>query len=456
MKINLPNDVSRIINTLADAGFEAYAVGGCVRDSIMGRRPADWDITTSALPQDVKRLFRRTVDTGIQHGTVTVMFKARGYEVTTFRIDGNYSDGRHPDQVTFASDLEEDLKRRDFTINAMAYNETEGLIDIFGGKRDLEKGVVRAVGDARERFKEDALRIMRAFRFAAQLRFEIDSETLNAAAELKDNLKLVSAERIRIELVKLITSPEPGFLESMYEAGITAIFLSEFDRAMECIQNNPHHCFNVGKHTIEAMKAFEAKDGCTDREFELVRTALLFHDFGKCECKTTDENGTDHFHGHSKASREIAINIMKRLKFDNDSIKTVSELVLYHDIKPELRPSSVRKAINKTGQDNFRLLFFVQKADIMGQSDHRREEKLEYLEELEKIYEQILRDRNPVTIKDLAINGNDLKEIGVKPGPEMGIILRRLMDIVLEDPSCNTKQELRKKLISLNLTEEQE
>ena len=454
MTIALPGDVSRIINTLTDAGYEAYAVGGCVRDSLLGRVPADWDITTSALPRDVKRLFRRTVDTGIQHGTVTVMFKMKGYEVTTYRIDGHYSDGRHPDSVTFAASLEEDLKRRDFTINAMAYNSAVGLVDIFGGKDDLEAGIVRAVGVAEERFNEDALRIMRAFRFAAQLGFVIDDETRKAASKLAENLRMVSAERIRIELTKLADSPHPELIGEMYRAGITKYFLPELDEAMECAQNNIHHCFTVGEHILEAMKSFEKPAGLTDREFEYIRLALLFHDLGKSRCKITGDDGVDHFHGHAKISEAMSREIMKRLKFDNETIKTVSALVLYHDARPEPAPAYVRRAMNKMGTDIFRLFLCVQKADIMGQSDYKREEKLSYLEELGRVYEQVVETGDPINVSELAINGSDLMEMGVRPGPLMGEILKKLLDLVLEDPSCNTKQALREKVRELNLTEE--
>ncbi|MBQ9504582.1 MAG: CCA tRNA nucleotidyltransferase [Lachnospiraceae bacterium] len=453
MTITLPKDVSRIIKTLTDAGYEAYAVGGCVRDSILGRAPADWDITTSALPQDVKRLFRRTVDTGIQHGTVTVMFKMKGYEVTTYRIDGNYSDGRHPDSVTFASNLEEDLRRRDFTINAMAYNEGDGLVDIFGGVADLEGKIIRAVGKAEERFDEDALRIMRAFRFAAQLGFEIDRDTRIAAQKLAENLNKVSAERIRIELTKLAVSAHPELLGDMYRAGITRYFMPEFDAAMECTQNNIHHRFNVGEHSLEAMRSFTKTEALTDKEFEYIRLALLLHDLGKCECKTTDADGVDHFHGHSRVSEEISRSILKRLKYDNETLKTVSALVLYHDIKPEPESASVRRAMNKMGADIFRLLFCVQKADKMGQSDYQRQEKLDRLARLHKVYERVVEAGDPITVGDLAIKGNDLKELGVAPGPLMGEILRKLLEQVLEDPSCNTKQALKEKIKELNLIE---
>ena len=241
IEITLPEQVTFIIDTLNQAGFEAYAVGGCVRDSIMGRVPDDWDITTSADPQQVKKLFRRTIDTGIQHGTVTVMLQGTGYEVTTYRIDGEYEDNRHPKEVVFTKSLEEDLKRRDFTVNAMAYHPKEGLVDLFDGIGDMERRCIRCVGRAEERFSEDALRIMRGVRFSARFGYTIEEETKQAITKLAENLKHVSAERIRVELVKLLVSPHPDYLRDAYELGITKIILPEFDVCMETPQNNPHH-----------------------------------------------------------------------------------------------------------------------------------------------------------------------------------------------------------------------
>ena len=251
MVIELPEKVKYVIDTLMDAGYEAYAVGGCIRDSILGRKPEDWDITTSANPMQVKNLFRRTIDTGIQHGTVTVMLEKEGFEVTTYRIDGEYEDGRHPKEVVFTSNLIEDLKRRDFTINAMAYNEKDGLVDAFCGIEDLEKKVIRCVGNPEERFQEDALRMMRAVRFAAQLGFSIEKNTKRAIVELAGNLAKVSAERIQVELVKLLVSNHPEEFMTAYETGLTKVFLPEFDAMIKTPQNNKHHCYNVGEHTIE-------------------------------------------------------------------------------------------------------------------------------------------------------------------------------------------------------------
>ena len=269
MVIQLPEKVKYMIDTLMEAGYEAYAVGGCIRDSILGRKPEDWDITTSARPMQVKQLFKRTIDTGIQHGTVTVMISGEGFEVTTYRIDGEYEDGRHPREVEFTASLLEDLRRRDFTINAMAYNEKEGLVDAFSGRKDLEKKLIRCVGNPKERFEEDALRMMRAVRFAAQLGFSIEKGTRDAITELAGNLAKVSAERIQVELVKLLVSNHPGEFMTAYETGLTQVFLPEFDAMIDTPQNNKHHCYNVGKHTIEAVK--------NSPQDKIIRLTMLLH-----------------------------------------------------------------------------------------------------------------------------------------------------------------------------------
>ena len=312
MKIELPRKVVLIIKNLQRHGYDAYAVGGCVRDSILNRKPEDWDITTSAKPEQVKRIFRRTVDTGIEHGTVTVLIGKDGFEVTTYRVDGLYEDGRHPKEVTFTSRLEEDLKRRDFTINAMAYNDDERLVDAFGGMRDLNYHLIRCVGDPKERFSEDALRILRAVRFSAQLAFPIEPETAEAIKSLAPNLEKISAERIQTELVKLVTSPHPDDLRIAYETGITKVILPEFDICMTTNQNHPHHCYTVGEHILHSM--------CEIRPDKVLRLAMLFHDIGKPDAITTDEHGINHFHGHPEISAAYAQKIMRRLKLDNKSI----------------------------------------------------------------------------------------------------------------------------------------
>ncbi len=432
--IKLPEDVAKIIRILEEAGYEAYAVGGCVRDSILGREPNDWDITTSALPQQVKELFPHTIDTGLQHGTVTVMMHHVGYEVTTYRIDGEYEDSRHPKSVTFTRDLVEDLKRRDFTINAMAYNEKDGIVDAFGGIQDLEKGIVRAVGDPKERFTEDALRMMRAVRFAAQLGYSIEENTKAAIREMADTLKKISAERIQVELVKLVVSDHPEHMRLLYETGITKMILPQFDRIMETEQCNPHHCYSVGEHTIKAMESVRAD--------KVLRLTMLFHDMGKPDTKTTDKNGIDHFYGHADLSRKYAEKTLKALKFDNDTLRTVSKLTYWHDYKINTDKKGVRRALNKIGEKLFLLLLEVKYADTMAQSAYKREEKLEELSKLKEIYAQIKEDGECFCLKDLAVTGQDLITLGMKPGPQVGEMLAKLLETVIEHPEKNKKETL--------------
>ncbi len=442
INIILPEQVGFIINTLNEAGFEAYAVGGCVRDSIMGRMPDDWDITTSADPQQVKKLFRRTIDTGIQHGTVTVMLQRTGYEVTTYRIDGEYEDNRHPKEVIFTKSLEEDLKRRDFTVNAMAYHPSEGLIDLFDGIGDMERKLIRCVGNAQERFSEDALRVMRGVRFSAQFGYEIEEETKEAVRRLAGNLRNVSAERIRVELVKLLVSPHPDYLRRAYELGITEIFLPEFDVCMETMQNNPHHCYNVGEHTLQAMKAVRAD--------KVLRLAMLLHDIGKPLTKTTDKTGKDHFKKHAKESTRLAEDILRRLKFDNDTIKKVCRLVEFHDwsidLEEHVKISVVRRLIAGIGEDAFPDMFEVNRADLLAQSGYLREEKLAKQERLEAMYREMTEKKDCLSLKDLAVSGKDLLEQGLKPGRELGEILQRMLTDVLENPAHNKKKYLLENL----------
>lgn len=434
MLIHLPEDVKAILHTLQEAGYEAYAVGGCIRDSLLGRRPDDWDITTSAKPQETKALFGKTIDTGIQHGTVTVMRHGRGYEVTTYRVDGEYEDGRHPKEVTFTASLKEDLRRRDFTVNAMAYNEEDGLVDLFGGRQDLEQKIIRCVGEANERFEEDALRIMRAVRFSAQLGFSIEERTKEAIRGHAERLRQVSAERIQVELTKLVISPNPDFLRIAWETGITAVVLPEFDRLMEQPQNNPHHCFSVGEHTLHAMQAVRP-DKC-------LRLAMLLHDVAKPLCLTTDAEGIDHFHGHAQKGERMAAQILKRLRYDNHTTELVSRLVKWHDVAIAPEKKAVRRAASRMGKELFPLILEVKAADLAAQSDYQRTEKREWLERLRGLYEEIEREGNCLTIKDLAVNGRDLIQAGITPGPQLGLALQQLLEIVLEDPEKNTREYL--------------
>ncbi|MCC8141477.1 MAG: HD domain-containing protein [Lachnospiraceae bacterium] len=443
MRIELPDKVSYLISELNKAGFDAYAVGGCVRDAILGRTPEDWDVTTPATPKQVKNVFRGpgifTVDTGIEHGTVTVMMDGEGFEVTTYRLDGHYDDARHPSEVTYTDVLTEDLKRRDFTINAMAYNEDAGLVDAFDGLDDLNRGVIRCVGNPEERFGEDALRMMRAVRFAAQLGFAIDADTRAAIPKLADNLSLISAERIRTELVKLLISPHPDAMREVWETGMADVFLPEFSRLMETEQNNPHHCGTVGEHTIRSLMEVDPDP--------VLRLTMLFHDIAKPYCVKKGEDGFDHFHGHPRLGAEMTREIMRRLKFDNDTIARVCALVAAHDDRPyPPTKQAVRRSIYRNGVEQYPALFAVKRADILAQSDYLQKEKLEYMDEYEAVYDQIMEAHDCLSRKDLAVTGSDLIEAGIKPGKEMGQILSRMLEDVIDEPSLNEKQILLARL----------
>ncbi len=434
MTIKMPENAKIILDTIHSAGFEAYIVGGCVRDALLGKEPSDWDITTNARPSEIKGLFRRTIDTGIEHGTVTVMMGKEPYEITTYRIDGLYEDARHPSQVTFTSDLTEDMRRRDFTINAMAYNDEEGLIDRFGGMQDLEDHIIRCVGDAKERFTEDALRMMRAVRFSAQLDYEIEESTKQAVKELVENLRKISAERIQTELVKLLLSDHPERLKTAYELGITGVILPEFDKCMDTWQENIHHQFNVGDHTIVSLQNIKA-----DR---ILRLTMLLHDLGKPGTMTIDEDGTTHFYGHEEVSRQIALDVFRRLKFDRDTMDRVCNLVLYHDLRFPAEAKSIRRAIRQIGEKDFSLLFDIRYADTMAQSEYMRQEKLDLIKDSRKVYEEILKSNDCVSLKNLAVNGRDLIALGIEPGKKLGSILKKMLDDVVDEPSHNTREYL--------------
>lgn len=434
MKIELPGKVIMIINNLQLHGYEAFAVGGCVRDSILCRKPEDWDITTSAKPEEIKRLFRRTVDTGIEHGTVTVLIGKEGFEVTTYRVDGAYEDSRHPVGVTFTTNLEEDLKRRDFTINAMAYNDEVRLVDAFGGMQDLNHHLIRCVGDPMERFSEDALRILRAVRFSAQLAFPIEKETAKAIRKLASTLENISAERIQVELVKLLMSDHPELIQDAYELGITKVILPEWDAMAGVEQNTPHHKYDVAEHTLCALKNV--------KNDKILRLAILFHDMGKPFMRTTDETGVDHFKGHALVSEEITRKVLRRLKFDNDTVKKVTRLVCYHDYRIEATPRNVRRAMNRIGVELFPYYLAVRMADVKAQSPYERRKKIENIVEMREIYQEILINDQCVTLRQLAISGKDLIQIGMQPGRQMGDMLNELLELVINEPEMNEKEKL--------------
>lgn len=431
-RIEVPGSVKDIIRLLEKHGFEAYAVGGCVRDSLLGRVPADWDITTSAHPDQVKSIFYKTVDTGIKHGTVTVILKGTGYEVTTFRT----GDGR------FAEKLEDDLAFRDFTINAMACTGTGEVIDCFAGFEDLQKGCIRGVLDPEARFREDPLRCMRAVRFSAQLGYQIDPDTFDAVSKCVSMMGGVSPERIRTELAKLLMSDRPGYIRLLYQAGITGIFLPEFDQAQVCEQHTPYHCYTVGEHTVRVLEAVcQLTEGKADLS---LRMAALLHDLAKPSCKTTEPGGRNHFKGHPAKGADMAVQIMKRLKFDNTSTEKVYRLIRWHDIRLKADERLIRRAMNLVGPDLFEEYLLLQRADLEGKAEWIREAEAPIHQQV-KACADLIRERGDcVTVAMLDVSGGDLIRAGMKPGKEIGVKLAAMLDHVLDYPEHNHKEILMK------------
>ena len=616
--IKLPEKVQYIIGELRADGFEAFAVGGCVRDSLLGRVPGDWDITTNAAPAQVKQRFPHTIDTGIEHGTVTVMLGRDGFEVTTYRIDGEYVDARHPKQVSFTGSLTEDLRRRDFTINAMAYSDETGLIDVFGGMHDLRQRLIRCVGRADDRFGEDALRIMRAVRFSAQLDFSIEPETLRSIAAHSENLRRISVERIRTELTKLLLSDHPERLLTAQELGLTRVFLPEFDRMLATTQENPHHIYNVGMHTIRALQYLVGRDvrpgggtkaaadgrigetmgSVTEKNAEntaahksehptensagtqtadtidsagsaaahipdhpaessagtqaadaadsagsaaahipdhpaessagtqaadaadsagsaaahipdhpaessagtqaadtidstgsaaahipdhpaessigaqaadaadstaaaqtpgyaagsgklrtILRYAVLLHDVGKPEAKTVDESGRAHFYRHADIGAARAAEILRRLKFDNDTVSAVSRLIELHDYRytsenKTVSERTVRRAVSRIGAEWLETHFLLQEADLHAQNPALLPDKLRQLTEARALADKVLSAGHCISLKMLAVNGRDLIAAGYPSGKSIGAALEALLNYVLEHPEENTRTVL--------------
>lgn len=422
-----------IIDKLYKEGYEGYIVGGCVRDIIMKKSPKDWDITTNANPQDVKRLFRKTIDTGIKHGTVTVRINKVSYEVTTYRIDGEYIDNRRPEEVFFTDDIEKDLERRDFTMNAIAFNHREGIRDYFGGISDIEKGIIKCVGEAEKRFEEDALRIMRGIRFTAQLGFAIEEKTLRAMKSKAHLLTNISKERIREEFDKILCGEYSSkALRIMVDTGVMDIILPELMPCVGFDQKNPNHNKDIFEHTLTVIE--------NSRIDKASRAAALFHDIGKPKCFTIDNHGIGHFYGHEEVSCEIAKKIMKRLKYDTKTIELVMLVIGEHMTAFEniTKRSTIKRFINRVGAENLGILFDFKRADIKGTASV---ERVEIINQFEKICEEILEYKEPFSIKDLAVNGNDMINLGYS-GSAIGAILKKLLEIVIEEPEKNEKEYL--------------
>lgn len=436
--ISIPDGANLLIHTLQDNGYSAYVVGGCVRDSILGREPHDWDICTSVTPEQMLEVFkdRRVIETGLQHGTITVVVDKIPYEITTYRIDGDYSDSRRPDSVTFTDNLVEDLKRRDFTINAMAYNDTQGLVDPFGGINDIEYEKIQCVGSAKERFGEDALRILRAIRFASQLEFSIEPETDWQIHQLYKNLENISVERINSEFCK-IASFDNFCVELLLYKDVFSLFIPELKDMIGFPQNNPWHIYNVFDHTVHAVSECDSKDLIT-------RLAVFFHDFGKPHSYQDGEDGIRHFKGHAKVSSEMTDLIMKRLRFDNDTRNKVVELVQYHDATIPVGKKYAKKWLNKIGEEQFRRLLKLKEADNKAQNMERSNERIGELREIEPLINGVLQEQECFSLKDLAVKGQDLIEIGYKPGRVLGLALKGLLDCVISEEVENNKVELLK------------
>lgn len=434
--INISSNANELIHTLQNHGHSAYVVGGCVRDSILGRIPHDWDICTSATPNEMLEIFkdRKVIETGLQHGTITVVVNGEPYEVTTYRIDGTYSDNRRPDSVTFTDNLVEDLRRRDFTINAMAYNDTEGLIDPFNGLKDIEWRKIQCVGSAKDRFGEDALRILRAIRFASQLDFTIMPGTDWEIHQQYKNLENISIERINSEFCKIAFS-DSFCVQLLLYKDVFSLSIPELKDMIDFPQNNPYHDYDVFGHTIHAVEHCESKD-------LIVRLAVFFHDFGKPHSYQDGEDGIRHFKGHGRISAEITDNIMKRLRFDNETRNNVVELVYYHDATFEVGKKYVKRWLNKIGEEQFRRLLEVRKADILGQKPNFEQSRIDKVNNIEQILEEVLQEDECFSLKDLAVNGKDLMSVGYKAGKELGNTLNELLQLVIDGECLNEKEKL--------------
>lgn len=432
----IPKDALCIIDMIEQAGFEAYIVGGCVRDFLMNRVPHDWDITTSAKPEEVKQIFRRTYDTGIKHGTVTVILNEEHYEVTTYRIEGEYKDFRRPTEVSFVGDITLDLSRRDFTMNAIAYHPERGFIDPYHGQEDIKLGLIRSVRSATERFTEDALRILRAVRFSAQLGFKIEKDTLLGIEQCKDLLTHISKERVRDEFLKICLSPRPEHLDELMELGLLEYIIPEFIEAYNTPQNHPHHIYNVAQHTIVAMKNIEP----TVR----LRLTMLLHDIGKIYTRTTDKHGIDHFHNHDKKSVEIEKKLLRTLKLDNQMIKEVGQLIYYHDyhIKHHIDKVYVKKMLKEIGPELFDELLKVQMADAKAQNLDKLEPKLLAIEKQRRIKKEVIANNEPYHKAMMVITGSDLIEAGIPKGKEIGWLLDRALGKIIHHPEDNKREIL--------------
>ncbi len=424
MKINLPDNAKFIIERLQSSGSLCYAVGGCVRDSLRGVSPHDWDFTTSAAPDEIEWVFAdcKTVTIGKRYGTVAVVLDGQAYEVTTFRVDGGYSDARHPDEVRFSTSLEDDLMRRDFTVNAMAYNERDGLVDLCGGRRDLENGVIRCVGDPEVRFSEDALRILRALRFSATLGFTIETATSEAILRLRRSLGNIASERIGVEFLNLLCGEKEDFILRRYRS-VIAVFIPELAGTFDFEQHTKHHNRDVYRHIVASVHNIMPDP--------VLRTTMLFHDIGKPLARTVDKNGAYHYRNHPQIGAAMAEEILRRLCMPSAFIHEVCTLIRYHDTRFKPDAVQLKRALRELGAELMEKLCLIQRADILAQSMYMRDEKLSTLEAAHGELRRILNAGECYNLKMLAVNGSDLLHLGFRSGTGIGAALDALLDMVI-------------------------
>lgn len=438
MNLKIPKNVKLIISTLENCGFEAFVVGGCVRDALLGIEPHDWDICTNAKPNQIKDCFQGygTVDVGIRHGTVGIIIEKQPYEVTTYRIDGEYSDNRHPDCVSFTMDIVRDLARRDFTVNAIAYSDGRGVIDPFNGTDDLKNRIIRCVGNPGDRFREDALRILRALRFASRFGFSLEAETAKAVKTNAALLNNIAAERVQAEFTQILTG---AFAEKILNEfrDVIAVFIPEIKPCFDFDQRTIHHKYDVYRHITHSVGYIKNEP--------VLRVSMFFHDIAKPLVVTEDANGTRHFKGHQQVSAEIAQGVLRRLKYPNSFIDSCVKLVLYHDVRFSGSKRQVKRLMNKIGSELMPPLFQVMLADLFSQSDYMRQEKLSSVLTAEKQYRQILKEDECFSLKELKVDGNDLIKSGITDGKTIGAILNTLLDEVIDEKIPNKKTALLKR-----------
>ena len=438
----MPSAVDGIISKLEESGYEAYAVGGCIRDSVMGKVPSDWDICTSSLPEETLECLgaENIVKNGLKHGTVTVRVDEENYEITTFRTDGAYLDNRHPENVTFVRELKEDLARRDFTMNALAYSREKGLQDYFNGLEDIGNGIIRCVGSPNRRFGEDALRILRALRFSSVLGFEIEKKTAKSIHKNAYLLKNISVERIMSEFVKILCGKNVE--KVLLEFGdVVGEIIPEVKAMIGFEQHNPHHVYDVWTHTVKVIAEVSPT--------KTLRLAALFHDIGKPVAFRMDEKGVGHFKGHPDISERIAERELRRLKSDNKTIEKVCKLVKYHDVRPYVN-KSIRRYIANVGMDMFEEMLDLKRSDTKAQSPAYLKETLEYIEFLENMYRAEKEKNNDFTLRTLKINGEDMKRMGVIEGRMIGYCLNSILLKVIDGEIENDREILLEYAESMN------